>query len=149
MDRGAWWATVQGVQRVRHNWATNTFTVYQVIYTTSFHLIFKKEKKRHWSSLWKPGKILQGDGIAAQPRLPERVDMNTCTAWIVSSHPLFHWGKGNRRIVQLWEQAVPDASQLQIPLQKKLWKFTAGAYLNSYIHPSLHSGKTVLKLSKA
>ena len=26
MDRGAWWATVHGSQRVRHNWATNTFT---------------------------------------------------------------------------------------------------------------------------
>ena len=24
MDRGAWWATVHEVQRVRHNWATNT-----------------------------------------------------------------------------------------------------------------------------
>ena len=26
MDRGAWWATVHGVERVGHNWATNTFT---------------------------------------------------------------------------------------------------------------------------
>ena len=24
MDRGVWWATVQGLQRVRHDWATNT-----------------------------------------------------------------------------------------------------------------------------
>ena len=24
MDRGAWWTTVQGLQRVRHDWATNT-----------------------------------------------------------------------------------------------------------------------------
>ena len=26
MDRGAWWATVHGVQRVRHDSATDTFT---------------------------------------------------------------------------------------------------------------------------
>ena len=27
MDRGAWWATIQGVQRVRHNWAIeHTYT---------------------------------------------------------------------------------------------------------------------------
>ena len=26
MDRGARWATVHGSRRVRHNWATNTFT---------------------------------------------------------------------------------------------------------------------------
>ena len=24
MDRGAWWATVQGSQRIRHDWGTNT-----------------------------------------------------------------------------------------------------------------------------
>ena len=24
MDRGAWWATVMGSERVRHNWAANT-----------------------------------------------------------------------------------------------------------------------------
>ena len=27
VDRGAWWATVHGGHRVRHNWATNTFTL--------------------------------------------------------------------------------------------------------------------------
>ena len=26
MDRGTWWATVHGSQRVRHNWVTNIFT---------------------------------------------------------------------------------------------------------------------------
>ena len=26
MNRGAWWATVHGVRRVRHNWVTNHFT---------------------------------------------------------------------------------------------------------------------------
>ena len=26
MDRGAWWATVHGSQRVRHDWATTTHT---------------------------------------------------------------------------------------------------------------------------
>ena len=29
MDRGVWWATVQGLQRVRHDWATNTHTTTQ------------------------------------------------------------------------------------------------------------------------
>ena len=27
MDRGAWWATVHGSQRVGHDWETNTFTL--------------------------------------------------------------------------------------------------------------------------
>ena len=26
MNRGAWWVTVHGTARVRHNWATNTHT---------------------------------------------------------------------------------------------------------------------------
>ena len=26
MDRGTWWATVHGSQRVRHDWVTNTNT---------------------------------------------------------------------------------------------------------------------------
>ena len=26
MDRGVWWATVHGSQRVRHSWVTNTFS---------------------------------------------------------------------------------------------------------------------------
>ena len=29
IDRGIWWATVHGLQRVRHNWATNTHTHYK------------------------------------------------------------------------------------------------------------------------
>ena len=28
MDRGAWWATVHGPQRERHDWATDTFTFF-------------------------------------------------------------------------------------------------------------------------
>ena len=27
MDRGAWWVTDHGVQRVGHDWATNTFSL--------------------------------------------------------------------------------------------------------------------------
>ena len=65
MDRGAWWATVQGVQRVRHNWVTNTFTVYQVIYTTSFHLIFKKEKKDIEAAFGSQGRFCKE--MASQP----------------------------------------------------------------------------------
>ena len=32
MDRGAWWATVPGSQRVGHSWVTNTFTTLSDIY---------------------------------------------------------------------------------------------------------------------
>ena len=34
MDGGAWWAAVQGLRRVGHNWATSTFTLF-------FHIILK------------------------------------------------------------------------------------------------------------
>ena len=38
MDRGAWWATVHGVTRVRHSWGTNTFTFLLLLlyYWTSY-----------------------------------------------------------------------------------------------------------------
>ena len=35
MDKGAWLATVQGSQRVRHDWVTNTFTFRKVCISTS------------------------------------------------------------------------------------------------------------------
>ena len=35
MDRGAWWATVQGLQRVRHNWS-NLIHTHTVIYLTYY-----------------------------------------------------------------------------------------------------------------
>ena len=35
MDRGAWRAIVQGLQRVRHNWATNTTIVLYLILTVA------------------------------------------------------------------------------------------------------------------
>ena len=42
MDRGAWWATQSmGLQRVRHNWATNTL---------SFKFICIPEKQNLWLS---------------------------------------------------------------------------------------------------
>ena len=44
MDRGAWWATVHGVTRVRHDWATFTYFTIEV---TSFFS----------QTLVKPGKI--------------------------------------------------------------------------------------------
>ena len=31
MDRGAWWATVQGVRRVGHDWATNTLSISLIV----------------------------------------------------------------------------------------------------------------------
>ena len=42
MDRGAWWATVCGVTKVRHNWATNTSSSSQcqVCFPNPLSLIF-------------------------------------------------------------------------------------------------------------
>ena len=34
MDRGAWWATVHGVKRVIHEWVTNTFTTFSLVYVS-------------------------------------------------------------------------------------------------------------------
>ena len=30
-DRGAWWATVHGIKRIRHNWGINTFNTYYLL----------------------------------------------------------------------------------------------------------------------
>ena len=34
MDRGAWWATVHGVPKVRHDWVTNTLSDVEVVLVT-------------------------------------------------------------------------------------------------------------------
>ena len=36
MDREAWWAQSMGLQRVRHNGATNTFTFFHFLYMDEF-----------------------------------------------------------------------------------------------------------------
>jgi len=43
MGRGALWATVMGLQRARHNWATNTFTSLGQ---------YEDNIKSFWSQLW-------------------------------------------------------------------------------------------------
>ena len=45
MDRGAWWATVQGLQRVGHNWSNLTHT-----HSYLFNLLLQNEKmeEKHW-----------------------------------------------------------------------------------------------------
>ena len=43
MDKGAWWATVHGLQKVRHDWATNTLSGF----------IWKQQKIAIWAcNLW-------------------------------------------------------------------------------------------------
>ena len=49
MDRGVWLATVHGSQRVRHNWATNTFTFK--------HTQSMKTQKSEFSSQLPPAKV--------------------------------------------------------------------------------------------
>ena len=39
MDRGAWWATVHGLQRVRHDWVTNNFTFFHKLLRGSHNQI--------------------------------------------------------------------------------------------------------------
>ena len=35
MDRGAWWAKVHGLQKIRHDWASNTFSY--TLFTVFYH----------------------------------------------------------------------------------------------------------------
>ena len=44
MDRGAWWATVHGVERVGHDWATNTRAGY-IQRNAEFQRIARRSKK--------------------------------------------------------------------------------------------------------
>ena len=43
MDRGAWWATVHGVQRVRCDWATDIH-----INITDIYIVFNDPPLKQW-----------------------------------------------------------------------------------------------------
>ena len=52
IDRGAWWATVHGSQRVRHDWVTNTFCDWiQCFYAVHW---FSHQRELHLNKLNKP-----------------------------------------------------------------------------------------------
>ena len=44
MDRGAWWATVHGVQKAGHNRATKTMTMYTTALNIFIHRAFSTSR---------------------------------------------------------------------------------------------------------
>ena len=54
MDRGAWWATIHGVQRVRHDWVTNTLEVKtaQEEFSGDFHKTFSRSPSTLFQGLF-------------------------------------------------------------------------------------------------
>ena len=48
MDRGAWQATVHGVERVRHNWVMKTFIFHPFLHTIKY-THFMKKNNFQWS----------------------------------------------------------------------------------------------------
>ena len=59
MDRGAWWATVHGSQRLRHDLVTNTFTLHTIITSKGLEQLIPKcemiwgKSGRFWGHRWR------------------------------------------------------------------------------------------------
>ena len=72
MDRGAWWLQSMGLQRVRHEWTSNTFTF--------FHYWFKEPAHRKSPRCWERLKT-GGDGWMASLTQRTRVWGNSGRWW--------------------------------------------------------------------
>ena len=75
MDRGAWWATVNGVTRVRHDWASNICTIETYL---KWFICWKYYlKKRRWGF---PG----GSVVKKLPAMKEKVKVKSLShVWLL------------------------------------------------------------------